>query len=130
MLELAISISLMVLCVLCFMSFRLAFKEELSTDTNVNSEDLLQAPMVVLQFDNPTSIFNDTQTTIKGRTKFEVYDQDGFELGSGKSGVEITIPSIYTQTPSSMTLVLHYGELSSYSLALPTGGHLSTEILS
>ena len=130
MLEYAISISLVLLSVLCFMSFKLAFKEIPSNQPAIDSEDLLQAPMLVLKFDNPSSIFTDTQTTIKGKTQFEVYDEDGFELGSGKSGVEITIPTIYTETPSSMTLVLHYGELSSYSLALPTGGHLSTEILS
>ena len=129
MLEYLISISLVVLSVLCFMAFKLAFKEELCNTPAVHSEDLLQAPMLVLKFDNPSSIFTDTQTTIKGKTKFEVYDEDGFEIGSGKSGVEITIPSIYTETPSAMTLVLHYGELSSYSLALPTGGFLSTEIL-
>ncbi len=130
MLEYVISMSLVVLSVLCFMAFKLAFKEESSSQPVIESEDLLQAPMLVLKFDNPTSIFSDSQTTIKGKTKFEVYDEDGFELGSGKSGVEITIPSIYTETPSSITLVLHYGELSSYSLALPTGEHLSTEILS
>ena len=129
MLEYLISISLVVLSVLCLLAFKLAFKDELSNNPAVHSEDLLQAPMLVLKFENPTSIFTINQTTIKGKTKFEVYDEDGYEIGSGESGVEITIPSIYTETPSAMTLVLHYGELSSYSLALPTGGHVSTELL-
>lgn len=127
MIEFSLFAGLLLLGFMSISLFKLAFAQN-PLENVVDTEILLESPMLVLDYISPILSTSAGQSTLTGVCSFEVLDIDGRIIRKGSANLAVTLPTALNES-NHFKIVLHAGVLSSYTYQLPTGGHLSNELL-
>jgi len=127
MIEFSLFACLLLLGFISISLFKLAFAQN-PLENVLDTDLLLESPMLVLDYQSPILSTSAGQSTLTGVCSFEALDIDGRLIQKGSANLAVTLPTALNES-NHFKIVLHSGALSSYTYQLPTGGHLSNELL-